>query len=99
MLIYKWSDNRNKQPIKTIIFVLNGNLDPSLCIKDTLLTRCFSVNEKCVWRWRSQKENLKKMPCSKRARWGKVPNFLNLKKTLLHGLLQRDKKELQYLQL
>lgn len=61
--------------------------------------RSFSVNEKCVWRWRSQKENLKKMPCSKRARWGKVPNFLNLKKTLLHGLLQRDKKELQYLQL
>lgn len=61
--------------------------------------RSFSVNEKCVRRWRSQKENLKKMPCSKRARWGKVPNFLNLKKTLLHGLLQRDKKELQYLQL
>ena len=22
--------------------------------------RSFSVNEKCVWRWRSQKENLKK---------------------------------------
>lgn len=43
MLIYKWSDNRNKQPIKTIIFVLNGNLDPSLCIKDTLLTRFFTL--------------------------------------------------------
>ena len=43
MLIYKWRDNRNKQPIKTIIFVLNGNLDPSLCIKDTLLTRFFTL--------------------------------------------------------
>ena len=40
--------------------------------------RNFSVDEKCVWRWRSQKENLKKMPRSRHAKRGKSAQFPEL---------------------
>ena len=44
--------------------------------------RNFSVDEKCVRRWRSQKENLKKMPCSKRSERGKSAQFPELEEDL-----------------
>ena len=44
--------------------------------------RNFSVEEKCVLRWRSQKENLKKMPCSRHAERGKSAQFSELEEDL-----------------
>ena len=44
--------------------------------------RNFSVDEKCVWRWRSQKENLKRIPRSRHAERGRRAQFPELEEDL-----------------
>ena len=52
---------------------------------DRAAGRKFDVDESNVRKWRRNKEDIKKMPSMKKARRGKRPNILNLKKLCLNG--------------